>query len=49
MKKTIHTLLHCLLAAAVFLSLTAGAYSVKLTGANGGTGEGLIEIYEVWP
>ena len=35
--------------AALLVSLTAGAYSVKLTGANGGTGEGLIEIYEVWP
>ncbi len=30
MKKTIHTLLHCLLAAAVFLSLTAGAVGLSV-------------------
>ncbi|MFO1451013.1 MAG: immunoglobulin domain-containing protein [Opitutaceae bacterium] len=35
--------------AALLVSLTAGAYSVKITGANGSTGEGLVEIYEVYP
>jgi hypothetical protein len=35
--------------AALLISLSAGVYSVKLTGLNHGTGEGLVEVYEVWP
>ena len=35
--------------AALLISLPAGVYSVKLTGLNNGTGEGLVEVYEVWP
>jgi len=35
--------------AALLVTLPAGVYSVKLTGRNQGTGEGLVEVYEVWP
>ncbi|MDB6169166.1 MAG: hypothetical protein JWM88_2030 [Verrucomicrobia bacterium] len=35
--------------AALSISLPAGVYSVKLSGRNNGTGEGLVEVYEVWP
>jgi hypothetical protein len=33
--------------AALLISLPPGAYTAQLTGANGGTGMGLIEVYEV--
>ena len=33
--------------AAIVTSLPAGAYTVALSGVAGGTGEGLIEIYEM--
>jgi hypothetical protein len=33
--------------AALLVSLDPGSYTVQLSGVNGGTGEGLIEIYEV--
>ena len=35
--------------AAVFLTLMPGVYSAKLSGINRTSGEGLLEIYEVWP
>jgi len=35
--------------AAIVLSLSPGGYTVQVSGADGGTGEGLIEIYEVQP
>ena len=33
--------------AALLTSLAPGSYTVQVSGADGGTGEGLIEIYEV--
>jgi hypothetical protein len=33
--------------AAIFVTLPPGNYSAQVTGANGGTGIGLIEVYEV--
>ena len=35
--------------AALLVTLPPGIYSVKLTGKNNTTGEGLVEVYEVWP
>ncbi|MDB6092440.1 MAG: Immunoglobulin I-set domain protein [Verrucomicrobia bacterium] len=35
--------------AALVITLPVGVYSAKLTGVNNGSGEGLIEVYEVWP
>jgi hypothetical protein len=35
--------------AALLVTLPPGVYSVKLTGVNNGTGEGLVEVYEIWP
>jgi sugar lactone lactonase YvrE len=32
---------------ALLINLTEGVYSATLTGVNGGTGEGMIEVYEV--
>jgi len=31
----------------IFVSLPSGAFTVILTGKNGGTGVGLVEIYDV--
>ena len=33
--------------AALLISLPPGAYTAQLSGTNGGTGMGLIEVYEV--
>jgi hypothetical protein len=33
--------------AAIVMSLQPGSYTVQVQGADGGTGEGLVEIYEV--
>jgi hypothetical protein len=33
--------------AAVIITLTPGAYSAVVSGANNGTGAGLIEVYEI--
>ncbi|MSU49391.1 MAG: hypothetical protein EXS37_09950 [Opitutus sp.] len=33
--------------AALVTSLTPGSYTVQVSGVNGGTGEALVEIYEV--
>ncbi len=33
--------------AAMLISLPPGSYTVQLTGKDGGTGEGLVEIYEI--
>jgi hypothetical protein len=35
--------------AALVISLPPGGYTVQLSGVGGGTGEGLIEVYEVQP
>jgi hypothetical protein len=34
---------------AIVLTLAPGGYTVQVSGADGGTGEGLVEIYEVQP
>lgn len=35
--------------AAFLITLPPGVYSVKLTGTAQTTGEGLVEVYEIWP
>ena len=35
--------------AAVLITLAPGVYTAKLTGVGKVTGEGLLEVYEVWP
>ena len=35
--------------AAVLITLVPGVYTAKLTGVGNVTGEGLLEVYEVWP
>ncbi len=35
--------------AAILITLPVGVYTAKLSGVNGGTGEALIEVYEIWP
>ncbi|MCX6945219.1 MAG: hypothetical protein NT173_10770 [Opitutales bacterium] len=35
--------------AAVLITLVPGVYTAKLTGVGKVTGEGLLEVYEVWP
>ncbi len=35
--------------AALVVTLSPGSYTVQVSGADGGTGEALVEIYEVSP
>jgi glucose/arabinose dehydrogenase len=38
---------NCALESAILITLNSGAYTVHLTGVNGGTGVGLVEIFQV--